>query len=61
MGQVMTSDGTRLNYEDAGSGRPLVMIPGWSQAVAQLKHQLSGLSDRLPRDRYRHAWTRKIG
>lgn len=46
MAQVRTSDGVMLHYEEAGSGRPLVMIPGWSQTAAQFKHQLLGLSDR---------------
>lgn len=46
MGQVRTSDGVRLHYDEAGSGSALVMIPGWSQTAAQFKHQLPGLSDR---------------
>lgn len=46
MPQVTTSDGMRLSYVERGSGRPLVMIPGWSQTAAQFKHQLDGLSDR---------------
>jgi non-heme chloroperoxidase len=41
-----TNDGIVLRYEEAGSGKPLVCIPGWSQTAAQFKHQLSGLSDR---------------
>ena len=45
-GFVTTSDGYKLRYEDAGSGKPLVCIPGWSQTAAQFKHQLTGLSDR---------------
>src|SRR5437879_11482100 len=43
---VTTNDGVTLRYEEAGSGKPLVCIPGWSQTAAQFKHQLSGLSDR---------------
>jgi non-heme chloroperoxidase len=46
MGEIRTSDGVTLRYEEAGSGRPLVMVPGWSQTAAQFKHQLAGLSDR---------------
>lgn len=42
----MTSDGVRLNYLEAGSGKTLVMIPGWSQTAAQFKFQIDGLSDR---------------
>lgn len=41
---VMTADGVRLSYLEAGSGKPLVMIPGWSQTAAMYKHQLEGLS-----------------
>lgn len=43
-GFFTTSDGYKLHYIEAGSGKPLVMIPGWSQTAAQFKHQLSGLS-----------------
>ena len=45
-GSATTNDGIVLRYEEAGSGKPLVCIPGWSQTAAQFKHQLSGLSDR---------------
>jgi non-heme chloroperoxidase len=45
-GSVTTNDGVTLRYEEAGSGKPLVCIPGWSQTAAQWKHQLSGLSDK---------------
>ena len=45
-GAVTTNDGVTLRYEEAGSGKPLICIPGWSQTAAQFKHQLSGLSDR---------------
>jgi non-heme chloroperoxidase len=45
-GSFTTSDGVRLHYVEAGSGKPLVLIPGWSQTAAQFKHQLSGLSDK---------------
>jgi pimeloyl-ACP methyl ester carboxylesterase len=43
---VSTSDGVKLQYLEAGSGKTLVMIPGWSQTAEQFKHQLLGLSDR---------------
>jgi pimeloyl-ACP methyl ester carboxylesterase len=46
MGQVATSDGINLHYLEAGSGKPILMIPGWSQTAEQFKYQLSGLSDR---------------
>ena len=41
-----TNDGYTLRYEEAGTGKPLVCIPGWSQTAAQFKHQLSGLGER---------------
>src|SRR5437773_2333712 len=46
LGFVTTNDGYKLRYEEAGSGKPLVCIPGWSQTAAQFKHQLTGLNDR---------------
>jgi non-heme chloroperoxidase len=45
-GYFTTNDGTRLHYIAAGSGKPLVMIPGWSQTAAQFRDQVAGLSDR---------------
>ena len=43
-GFFTTNDGYKLHYIEAGSGQPLVMIPGWSQTAAQFKYQLEGLS-----------------
>jgi pimeloyl-ACP methyl ester carboxylesterase len=43
---VAVSDGTRINVLESGSGKPLVLVPGWSQAAEQFKHQLEGLSGR---------------
>jgi hypothetical protein len=45
-GRVTTSDGVNLHYLEAGSGKTILMIPGWSQTAEQFKYQLSGLSDR---------------
>ena len=45
-GKYRLSDGTELNYIEAGSGKPLVLIPGWSQTAAMFGDQLSGLSNR---------------
>lgn len=45
-GEITLTDGVRLRYLEAGSGPPLLMVPGWSQAAIQFKHQLAGLSDR---------------
>ena len=46
-GSFTTSDGVKINYLEAGSGPPMVLIPGWSQTANQFKHQLSGLSDKF--------------
>ncbi len=46
VGHVTSSDGVRLHYLEAGSGKPLVMIPGWSQSAEQFKYQLQGLRSR---------------
>jgi len=45
-GFFTTNDGVRLHYIEAGSGKPLVMIPGWSQTAVQFRAQIAGLSDR---------------
>ena len=45
-GWFTTNDGVSLHYLEAGSGSPMVMIPGWSQSAMEFKHQLAGLSDR---------------
>jgi len=44
--QLVTSDGVELSLLEAGSGSPLMMLPGWSQTAAMFRHQLKGLSDR---------------
>ncbi len=46
VGHVTTSDGVNLHYLEAGTGQPLLLIPGWSQTAEQFKHQIAGLSDR---------------
>lgn len=38
------SDGTKLAYLDVGQGEPIVLLSGWSQSVAQFKHQIGPLS-----------------
>jgi non-heme chloroperoxidase len=45
-GWIKTNDGVKLHYLEAGSGSPLVMIPGWSQSAMEFKYQLAGLSDK---------------
>ncbi len=46
VGHVTTSDGVSLYYLEAGEGKPILMIPGWSQTAEQFKYQIAGLSDR---------------
>lgn len=36
-------DALELNYLEAGRGRPLVLVPGWSQTARGFVHQLEGL------------------
>lgn len=43
---LAVSDGVRLSYLEAGAGRPLVMVPGWSQTAEQFRHQIEGLSSK---------------
>lgn len=43
-GQFKTGDGAILNYIESGKGRPLVLIPGWSQTAAMYKHQIEVFS-----------------
>ncbi|MEE3326671.1 MAG: alpha/beta hydrolase [Myxococcota bacterium] len=43
---LSTSDGAGLHVLEAGSGEPLLMLPGWSQTAAMYRYQLEGLSDR---------------
>lgn len=40
-----TSDGTRLHYIEAGSGAPLLFVPGWSMPGTVWRHQVDGLGD----------------
>jgi pimeloyl-ACP methyl ester carboxylesterase len=44
-GEIRTSDGVILRYEERGTGEPLVIVPGWSCTAATWRHQLDGLSD----------------
>ena len=36
----VTSDGVQLSYIRQGSGRPIVLIHGWSQCAEEFKHQI---------------------
>jgi len=41
----VTVDGNvKLNYLEAGTGKTLVLVPGWSQTAEQFKFQLQGLA-----------------
>lgn len=42
---VTTNDGVTLRYIDAGTGRPLVMIPGWSQTAAVFRENIPALAE----------------
>lgn len=44
-GTFTTSDGVALHYLAAGTGPPLVLLPGWSQSAALFQKQLDGLSE----------------
>ncbi|MCY7284604.1 MAG: hypothetical protein LH679_14480 [Cyanobacteria bacterium CAN_BIN43] len=35
-----TSDGAALSYINAGQGKPIVMLHGWSQSAEQFKYQI---------------------
>jgi pimeloyl-ACP methyl ester carboxylesterase len=39
-----TSDDVGLHYIEAGSGKPLIMLHGWSQSAALFKHQIAAFS-----------------
>jgi pimeloyl-ACP methyl ester carboxylesterase len=36
---LKVSDGTRLSYLEGGKGKPLLMVPGWSQSAEEFKKQ----------------------
>jgi pimeloyl-ACP methyl ester carboxylesterase len=42
----ITSDGVQLSYIRQGSGRPIVLLHGWSQCAEEFKHQIGSLSAR---------------
>lgn len=42
--ELLTNDGVMLRYIEAGSGKPLVMIPGWSQSVAEFRENIPALA-----------------
>jgi pimeloyl-ACP methyl ester carboxylesterase len=44
MKDYILPDGVRLSLCDAGSGRPIVMLHGWSQTAAMFHHQIAEFS-----------------
>ena len=42
---VTISGGLTLSYLEAGEGKPLVMLPGWSQSAAEFKHLVRALTE----------------
>lgn len=46
VGTFKTSDGVGLNFLDTGSGKPLVMLHGWSQCQEEFRFQIEALRDR---------------
>jgi pimeloyl-ACP methyl ester carboxylesterase len=58
-----TSDGVQLSYIRQGSGRPLVLIHGWSQCAEEFKHQIEPLSTRydvIALDQRSHGESQKV-
>ena len=45
-GSFKTSDGVKLNFLESGRGRPIVMIPGWSQTAAMFQDQITAFSEK---------------
>ncbi len=43
-GSFTTSDGATLNYLESGKGRPVVMVPGWSQTAEMFSDQIAAFS-----------------
>jgi len=43
-GSFRTSDGVLLHTLTAGTGRPVILIPGWSQTAEEWKFQIESLS-----------------
>jgi pimeloyl-ACP methyl ester carboxylesterase len=62
-GTFVTSDGVQLSYIRQGSGRPIVLIHGWSQCAEQFKHQIEPLSARydvIAVDQRSHGESQKV-
>jgi len=58
-----TSDGVQLSYIRQGSGRPIVLLHGWSQCAEEFKHQIEPLSARyevIALDQRSHGESQKV-
>jgi non-heme chloroperoxidase len=59
----VTSDGVQLSYIRQGSGRPVVLLHGWSQCAEEFKHQIGPLSvryDVIAVDQRSHGESQKV-
>jgi len=59
----VTSDGVQLSYIRQGSGRPIVLLHGWSQCAEEFKHQIEPLSARydvIALDQRSHGESQKV-
>jgi len=59
----VTSDGVHLSYIRQGSGRPIVLIHGWSQCAEEFKYQIEPLSvryDVIAVDQRSHGESQKV-
>ena len=45
---VTISGGVTLRYQGAVVGKPLVMLPSWSQSAAEFKYQMNALTEGRP-------------
>jgi pimeloyl-ACP methyl ester carboxylesterase len=60
---LVTSDGVQLSYIRQGSGRPIVLLRGWSQCAEQFKYQIEPLSARydvIAVDQRSHGESQKV-
>jgi non-heme chloroperoxidase len=60
---LITSDGVQLSYIRRGSGRPVVLVHGWSQCAEEFKHQIEPLSTRydvIAFDQRSHGESQKV-
>jgi non-heme chloroperoxidase len=62
-GTFITSDGVNLSYIRQGSGRPIVLLHGWSQCAEEFKYQIEPLSARydvIAFDQRSHGESQKV-